>query len=100
MVAALLATALNLRACLSANMRVLFGPDEVDKHELYPPQVRQAARTLPCMADNFVASIWAAFIEDGNDGEHQLPPGSPPTRKSSMKLAVSQHTPVLSILRQ
>jgi hypothetical protein len=39
------------------------------------------------MADVFVASIWAAFIDDGDDGDHQLPPGSPPMRKSSIKLA-------------
>ena len=38
------------------------------------------------MANIFVASIWAAFIEDGDDGDHRLPPGSPPTRKSSWNL--------------
>ena len=47
------------------------------------------------MADNFVTSIWSAFIEDGDGGDHQLPPGSPPMRKSFMKIAISQHTPVL-----
>jgi hypothetical protein len=37
MVVVLVATALNLRACLRANMkRTLFGVDEVDKHELSP----------------------------------------------------------------
>jgi hypothetical protein len=89
MVVALLATALNLRACLSANIRAIFGPDGADKHELSPPQSCPYSSFMA----NLVASIWAAFIEDGGDGDHKLPPGSPPTRKSSMKLAISQHTP-------
>ena len=51
MVVALVATALNLRTCLRANMRKkLFGVDEVDKHELSPqaerPTLYLAWRTI------------------------------------------------------